>query len=250
MPVLRDHGLAGCAGVVTGAAGGIGLATAQALVAVGARVQLVDRLEAVHDAAAQLGPTASGQVLDLSESGAGQQMLAAQSEVHGPASFLVNAAGVQTTRGPFTDLTDEDWETLSTSNLRAVMQTCRAAAGVMAGPAAIVNVASISGTVGMPGIVAYGSIKAAIAQLTRGLAVELAPTEVRVNAVAPGYIDTAMTSAMLGDPQRSQQVCGRIPMGRIGTADEVADVVLFLISRWARYITGEVVHVDGGYRAQ
>jgi 3-oxoacyl-[acyl-carrier protein] reductase len=248
MNPLLGLGLDGVSGLVTGGASGIGRATATTLSAAGARVHLADRDPAVVDIAAELGATA--EVCDLSEPGAGRRLVSEHAERHGGLGFLVNAAGVQAPRRALAELEDADWDRLASVNLRAVMETCRAAVTGMGEGAAIVNVASISGTVGVPGIVGYGAIKAAVAQLSRGLAVEVAPKGVRVNAVAPGYIRTPMTQAMLDDDQRAREVVARIPMGRVATPEEVAHAIVFLLSSWAGYVTGEVLHVDGGYRAQ
>lgn len=116
---------------------------------------------------------------------------------------------------------------------------------------AIVNLASVQSFVGLrPGLSAYVASKGAVAQWTRALAVELAPAGVRVNAVAPGLIETAMTEAVRADPEVSGYLRSRIPMARFGQPDEVADAVLFLASRMARYVTGAVLPIDGGLLAQ
>ena len=237
----------GKAGVVTGAAGGIGLSIAEVLVKARAEVLLVDRREDVEDAAQRLN--AQAHVADLSEDGSPGEMVERAVAEWGRIDFLVNAAGVQA-RGPAIRLSDEDWEMLHAVNLRAVFRACRAAAPRMVEGGAILNVASISSTVGVPGIVAYGAMKGGVVQLTKGLAVELAPYGVRVNAVAPGYVSTAMTEELWRDEDRRAQVTARIPLGRFASPEEISPAALFLLSPAAGYITGEVLHVDGGYVAR
>ena len=240
----------GKAGVVTGAAGGIGLSIARALAGAGAGVLLVDRRADVKDAARELD--AESHVADLSESGSAGEVVERAVQKWGRIDFLVNAAGVQA-RGPALELSDEDWEMLHAVNLRAVFRACRAAARRMVesqNGGAILNVASISSTVGVPGIVPYGAMKGGVVQLTRGLAVELAPHEVRVNAVAPGYVSTAMTEELWRDEDRRAQVTARIPLGRFASPEEISPAALFLLSPTAGYITGEVLHADGGYVAR
>lgn len=239
----------GNVGIVTGAAGGIGLSIARALLDAGADVLLVDLREDVEDAAQRLN--ARAQVADLAEDGSAGEMVERAVAEWGRIDFLVNAAGIQA-RGPAIELSDEDWERLHAVNLRAVFRGCRAAARrmVQSGSGAILNVASISSTVGVPGIVPYGAMKGGVVQLTRGLAVELAPSGVRVNAVAPGYVTTAMTGELWSDEDRRAQVTARIPLGRFASPEEISPAALFLLSPAAGYITGEVLHVDGGYVAR
>ncbi|PSL06123.1 NAD(P)-dependent dehydrogenase (short-subunit alcohol dehydrogenase family) [Haloactinopolyspora alba] len=243
-----DPGLAGQVGIVTGAAGGIGLETARLMAEAGARLRLVDRSDAVLDVADELG--ADADVRDLAEPAAGAEVVETVVRDIGPPSFVVNAAGIQAPRRPLTQLRDEDWSQLYATNLRAVLNVCRSAASRMRPGSAIVNVASVSGTVAVPGLVPYGSLKAAVAQLGKGLAVELAPDGVRVNAVAPGYVRTAMTRELLDDVERGEQIRARIPMRRVAEPVEVARVIVFLLSPLSSYVTGEVVHVDGGFSAQ
>lgn len=239
----------GNVGIVTGAAGGIGLSIARALLDAGADVLLVDLREDVEGAAQRLN--ARAQVADLAEDGSAGEMVERAVAEWGRIDFLVNAAGIQA-RGPAIELSDEDWERLHAVNLRAVFRGCRAAARRMveSGSGAILNVASISSTVGVPGIVPYGAMKGGVVQLTRGLAVELAPSGVRVNAVAPGYVTTAMTGELWRDEDRRAQVTARIPLGRFASPEEISPAALFLLSPAAGYITGEVLHVDGGYVAR
>ena len=242
--------MGGKAGLVTGAASGIGRAIAATLVESGAEVLLVDRDGPALEAAAR-ELVAEAYAVDLAADSAPESAVGRTVVEWGRIDFLVNAAGVQA-RGPAIELSDEDWERLHAVNLRAVFRGCRAAARRMveSGGGAILNVASISSTVGVPGIVPYGAMKGGVVQLTRGLAVELAPSGVRVNAVAPGYVTTAMTGELWRDEDRKAQVTARIPLGRFASPEEISPAALFLLSPAAGYITGEVLHVDGGYVAR
>ena len=114
----------------------------------------------------------------------------------------------------------------------------------------MLNISSTSATVGVPGIVPYGTMKGGVTSFTRGLAIELAPRGVRVNAIAPGYVRIPMTGALLEDEQQLARVHSRIPLGRVADPEEIASAAVFLLSPAASYITGEVLKVDGGQVAQ
>ncbi len=242
--------MGGKAGIVTGAAHGIGRAIAEGLRGAGAKVLLVDRDDEVGLAAKDLGSEAY--VADLAEDGTPEAVLEGASRLTRRLDFLVNAAGIQS-RGPAVDMDDDDWERLYAVNLRAVFRMCRASARRMIGQGgggSILNISSLSGTVGVPGIVPYGATKGGVVQLTKGLAVELAPHGIRVNAIAPGYVETAMTAELHGDEGRRAEAISRIPLGRFAKPEEMAPAAVFLLSPLAGYITGEVLHVDGGYVAR
>ncbi len=231
--------------LVTGAGGGIGGAIAAACAEAGAELFLVDRDERVAELAARLG--CGFELLDLAERGAGERAVEAAVGALGRLGGLVQAAGVQIPRRPLAELEDADWERLLAINLTATVMVCRAAARQIE-RGAIVNVGSISGLAGMAGIVAYSATKAAVHQLTRGLALELAPA-VRVNAVAPGFVETPLSAGVLADPGRRRELEARIPLGKVADPVEIAPTVRFLLSGEAAYVSGQIITVDGGYLA-
>ncbi|WP_420367126.1 SDR family NAD(P)-dependent oxidoreductase [Curtobacterium sp. L1-20] len=236
--------LAGKTVMVTGAAGGIGGAIADAFRRAGARLILVDVVAP--------STTISGDRWvegDLRSPDVVRAAVAAATEGTGRLDVLVNAAGVQV-RKPSVDLTEDDWQRLVSINVSAAYALSRAAAQPLARTkGSIVNISSSAALVAQPGIVPYGATKAALTQLSKGMAVELGPEGIRVNAVAPGQIRTPMTADKLSDRDVEANLLSRIPLRRIGTAAEVADVVLFLASEQARYVTGTLIPIDGGYAA-
>lgn len=237
--------LASRTALVTGGSGGIGSAIARALSQRGATVAVVDADERAHAVATEVAGIAV--VEDLTAADAPRRVVDQVVAETGSLDILVNAAGVQV-RTAAVDIADEDWERLLSVNLTAAYRLTRAAAkNLAASRGSIVNIVSLSSDRAVAGIVPYGATKAGLLQLTRGLAVELGPQGIRVNAVAPGYVVTPMTAAKLDDPEFRQQVLSRIPLGRLADGGDVADVVTFLASDTARYITGAVLPVDGGY---
>jgi 3-oxoacyl-[acyl-carrier protein] reductase len=237
--------LEGMAVLVTGAGGGIGSAVASECAAGGARLFLVDRDPVVEEVAGLL--SASFAIVDLAEHGAPAGAVAAAVEALGSLEGVVQAAGMQIPRRPLAELEDGDWERLLAVNLTATMMVCRAAAATMKN-GSIVNIGSISARAGMPELVAYSATKAAVHQLTQGLALELAPA-VRVNVVAPGYVETGLTAPVLADPEKRRRLEAQVPMGHIAQPAEIAPAVRFLLSPRAGYITGEILTVDGGFLA-
>jgi 3-oxoacyl-[acyl-carrier protein] reductase len=238
--------LAGKAALVTGASGGIGAALARALHAAGAKVVLAGTRGAVLEAlAAELGERAFVAIADLADPGAGDALVKTTEAQAGQLDILVNNAGL--TRDQMAvRMKDEDWQKVIDVDLTAGFRLARAAMrGMMRRRwGRIIGIASVVGVTGNPGQANYAAAKAGMIGMSKALAAEVASRGITVNCVAPGFIATAMTEA-LTEEQR-QRLAGVIPIGRVGTPEEVAAAVLFLASDEARYVTGHTLHVNGG----
>jgi 3-oxoacyl-[acyl-carrier protein] reductase len=238
--------LGGKAALVTGASGGIGGAIARALHGAGAKVVLAGTRVAVLEAlAAELGERAFVATADLADPGAGDALVKATEAQAGQLDILVNNAGL--TRDQLAlRMKDEDWQKVIDVDLTAGFRLARAAMrGMMRRRwGRIIGIASVVGVTGNPGQANYAAAKAGMIGMSKALAAEVASRGITVNCVAPGFIATAMTEA-LSEEQR-QRLAGVIPIGRVGTPEEVAASVLFLASDEARYVTGHTLHVNGG----
>ena len=238
--------LGGRSALVTGASGGIGAAVARALHGAGAAVVLSGtRQPALEALAAELGERAFIAAADLADPGAGDALIKAAEAAAGQVDILVNNAGL--TRDQLAlRMKDEDWQKVIDIDLTAGFRLARAALrGMMRRRwGRIIGIASVVGVTGNPGQANYAAAKAGMIGMSKALAAEVATRGITVNCVAPGFIATAMTES-LSEEQR-QRLATVIPMGRVGTAEEVAACVVFLASEEARYVTGHTLHVNGG----
>jgi NAD(P)-dependent dehydrogenase (short-subunit alcohol dehydrogenase family) len=249
---LNCFRLDGRVAVVTGGANGIGLACARLFAAVGARVVVLDRDDAAIASALHDLPTATGQVLDIADADAIERCFAEIARAEGRVDVLVNSAGMAI-RKSTSELSVDEWNRVINVNLTGSFLCAREATAHMpATGGAIVNVASIMGMSGgglYPNI-SYQTSKGGVVNMTRALAVEWAPRQVRVNAVAPTWTRTGFIGALEESPELMQRIRAVTPMGRMAEADEVARAVLFLASDAASMVTGHVLAVDGGFLAQ
>ena len=236
--------------VITGGARGIGEAIAVTMARMGANIIIWDVLEEQANAtAAKLakdhGIKAAGRAVDVTKADSVDAAVEAAVQEFGSIDILVNNAGI-TRDGLIIRMKEEDWDLVLAINLKGVWQCTKSVGKVMlkARKGAIVNIASVVGVMGNAGQANYSASKAGVIGLTKTSAKEFAPRGVRVNAVAPGYIRTAMTDK-LTDEQR-QRMQDLIPLNELGTPEDVADAVVFLASEASRYITGQTINVCGG----
>lgn len=237
-------GLQGKVAVVTGGASGIGKACADALRQCGAVVVRGDLSLAGGQGADEVR-------CDVTDEASVRALARHAVDTHGKLDIWVNAAGIMEPIRRTVDQKLEDWDRVMSVNLRGTYLGCKEAATVMqqAG-GAIVNIGSVAGMVGIPASTAYGPGKAAVATLTRNLATEWARVGIRVNCVAPGYVDTPMTRAMFKEDEKVREATlSKVPMRKLGAPMDIAAAVVFLCSGAAAYVTGVVMPVDGGWSA-
>jgi NAD(P)-dependent dehydrogenase (short-subunit alcohol dehydrogenase family) len=241
--------------IVTGGAGGIGAATAAALAEAGMAVALADwQAEPVEQQAQSLrerGYQALGLAADISRRAEVERMVGQVVEAFGRVDVLVNNAGINPPhQAPFLEMSDETWARTIDVNLTGMFLCSQIAGRVMAKQRAgsIVNITSIGALRPTPGGVAYHASKGGVISFTLALAVNLAPYQIRANAIGPGYVATAMTGGM-ADPEARARTLTRVPLDRVGQPEDIANAVTFLASDKASYITGQVFYVDGGAMA-
>lgn len=240
--------------VVTGGGTGLGAAAAATLAAAGAHVVVLGRrrepLEQVVESVAGAGGSAEWRQLDVSDTAAIESVFAELVQRRGRLDVLVNSAAVAFEQAAV-NVAEADWDAVMGANARGTFMCLREFVKAPANPGrSVVNVASLASVAGVAGQAAYVASKGAVASLTRAMAVELAREGIRVNAVAPGYFDTDMPADVLADSRASESLRRRIPMRRVGSPAEIGGAVLFLATPASSYVTGAIIHVDGGYTAQ
>ncbi|MYM54174.1 3-oxoacyl-[acyl-carrier-protein] reductase [Thalassovita mangrovi] len=238
--------LTGKCALVTGASGGIGGAIAKALHAAGATVGLSGtRVEPLEALAAELGERAHVLPCNLSDAAAVDALPKQAIEAMGAVDILVNNAGI-TRDQIFMRMSDDEWQSVIDVNLTSAMRLCRGVMRPMMKSrwGRIINISSIVGATGNPGQVNYAAAKAGMVGMTKSIAYEVASRGITANAVAPGFIATAMTDKLTDD--QKEKINAQIPAARMGTPEEIAAAVLYLASPEAGYVTGTTLHVNGG----
>ena len=240
--------------LVTGSGNGIGKATASVFAAEGAHVHVADvdgpaasaTAAAIHAAGGQ----ATAHVTDVTRGQDVTALFRAIHSAHGKLDVLVNNAGLNV-RADFRHLTDDEWVKIREVNLDGVVRMARDGFELLkaSGHGSLINVASIMGSRAMRQLVAYSATKGAVAALTRGLAVEYAPYNIRVNTISPGFVHTALTQRVLRNPAIMDALVAETAMRRLGEPEEIARAVLFFASDDSKYCTGSELVVDGGMTA-
>ncbi len=234
--------------IVTGGNSGLGYATAKKLCDNGIKTFIIGRTkDKTEEACVEIGPNAIPYIYDLNDL-AGVPAMIAEIAKEGNIDILVNNAGINSKK-EFTEVTDEDFESIIHTNIKSVFAVSREVVKVMQnhGGGNIVNISSMASQYGIPKVIAYTASKGAIEAMTRAMAVELAPMGIRVNCVAPGFIKTKMSAKALdSDPERKNKVLSRTPMGILGDPSDIGDAVFYFATSESKFVTGTILPVDGG----
>jgi len=249
MDKTKAFSLTGEVALITGGGTGLGLSIARCMTASGAKVVITGRRENVlQEAVKEIGDAADYVVHDVTSASDSNSLIDTVVKRHGSVSILVNNAGINMKK-PAIDTTEEEFLSILTTNVLGAHSLVRAAAPHMIerGRGSILFIASMASLFGIPGVVAYSAAKSGIVGMVRTLATELSPSGVRVNAIAPGWIETAMSrKAMEGDPARKAKIIGRTPMAKFGDPDDIGWAAVYLASPAAQFVSGVCLPVDGG----
>lgn len=254
--ILDRFSLAGRVALVTGASRGLGRVIALALAEAGVDLALVarsiEKLESVAQEVQAIGRRAVVYAADLAKLDELKRMVEQVYADFGKVDVLVSNAGISPIWKRSNEVTEDEWDAIMTTNVKATFFLCTDVGARMAeqGGGSIITLASVAAVVGTPRMAVYGASKAAVAQLTRTLALEWANRHVRVNAIAPGYMSTDMTSGVLDHPFWGEKIRQATPMGRPGNPEEIAGIAVYLASDASSYATGQLFLVDGGIAAE
>jgi gluconate 5-dehydrogenase len=247
--------LSGRTALVTGSSRGIGLALARGLLRAGARVMIHGRNTAqaastAASLAAETGGDTKVSTFDITDPAAVDDGIAEIEAAWGTPDILVNNAGIQR-RAPFLEFTVADWDDLVATNLTsAFLVSQRVARGMVErGSGKIINIGSVQSKLARPSIAPYCATKGGIVMLTKGLCADLGPQGVQVNALAPGYFATELTSALVANPEFTDWVRSRTPAGRWGNVEDLVGGVIYLASAASDFVNGQTIYVDGGMTA-
>jgi NAD(P)-dependent dehydrogenase (short-subunit alcohol dehydrogenase family) len=250
---LNQFNLNGKVSLITGGSRGIGIGIAKSLAAIGSEVVIVSRTKSQLKEASEEIVAATGKHIgticgDVSDLSAHEFIVDETINQFGRIDVLVNNAG-SNIRKPFLEVTVEDFETVMQIQLKSVFFLSQSVARKMvkSGGGKIINISSLSSQIGVANISIYAAAKGGVFSLTKSLSLELAPYGITVNAVAPGYVRTAMTEAAFLDPKRQEWMLSRIPLKRFGQPEDIGGAVAFLAAPAGNYLTGEVIFVDGGW---
>lgn len=240
--------------IITGASRGLGLSYARALASRGARVAIcghsLERLRQAEEELAREGLAVFARSADVSDENSVKEFVQAVLDRFGRIDILVNNAGVLLRRAP-EETSVQDWESIMQTNVKGTFLFSREAGAVMQrqGGGSIINISSIGARCALSRRLAYCTSKAAVEQFTRTLAFEWSTYCIRVNAIAPGYVESDMNADLRADPERVQEILADVPMGRFGHPEDLHGALLFLCSDASAFVTGQILYVDGGKTA-
>ncbi len=256
LPGIKQFDLSGKAAIITGGSKGLGLAMAAGLASAGANVMLVNRnAEEGAQAAKELSAAYKTKILsfsaDITQADQTEAMAQAAMDAFGQIDILINSAGINI-RGPIDEVTPEDFNKVIAVNVNGTWLCCRAVTPYMKknGSGRIINLASTLGLVGLANRTPYTASKGAVVQMTRGLALELAPFNIMVNAICPGPFLTEMNVPIAGTEEAKNFIVGATALGRWGELREIQGAAIFLASDAASYMVGSMLTVDGGWTAK